>query len=177
MEEYRKEIILEEVMKEHGSDLVRLAFNYVKDKETAKDMVQNTFIKCYENLDNFRYDSSIKTWLYRITINQCKDYLRSWHYRKVKAKSFFGSAVTSFLPSAEDKVIRDSESEEIKDFIFSLPKNYREVMFLYYYESLSIREIAEVTGLKVNTVKTRMKRAKQRLKILIEEANIYGEQV
>ncbi|WP_186577168.1 sigma-70 family RNA polymerase sigma factor [Aquibacillus kalidii] len=174
MEKSGKEDILEEIMIEHGSDLVRLAFNYVKDKETAKDMVQNTFIKCYQNLDNFRFDSSIKTWLYRITINQCKDYLRSWNYRKVHVKSFFGSAITSFLPSTEDKVIKDSEHEEMKNFIISLPQNYREVVFLYYYKSLSIGEISEVTELNINTVKTRLSRAKQRLKILIEEADIYG---
>lgn len=174
MEKGRKEDILAEIMMEHGSDLVRLAFNYVKDKETAKDMVQNTFIKCYENMDNFRFDSSVKTWLYRITINQCKDYLRSWHYRKVHAKSSFGSNIISFFPSTEDKVVKDSEHEEMKDLIFSLPKNYREVIFLYYYKSLSIGEIAEVTKLNINTVKTRLKRAKQRLKVLIEEANVYG---
>ncbi|WP_112181140.1 sigma-70 family RNA polymerase sigma factor [Paraliobacillus zengyii] len=174
MGENEKEYLLEEIMLEHGSELVRLAFNYVKDKETAKDMVQNTFIKCYENLDDFHFDSSIKTWLYRITINQCKDYLRSWHYRKVHAKSLFGSSITGLLPTTEDKVIRDSEHEEMKGFIFSLPKNYREVIFLYYYKSLSIGEIAEVTDLNINTVKTRLSRAKQRLKTLIEEANIYG---
>ncbi|MGM8365516.1 sigma-70 family RNA polymerase sigma factor [Virgibacillus sp. W0181] len=174
MEEGKKEDILEKIMIEHGSDLVRLAFSYVKDKETAKDMVQNTFIKCYENLGDFRFESSIKTWLYRITINQCKDYLRSWHYRKVQAKSFLESTITSFLPSVEDKVITNTEQEEMKGFIFSLPDNYREVIFLYYYKSLSIDEIAGVTDLNTNTVKTRLRRAKQRLKVLIEEANVYG---
>ncbi|MFD1362878.1 sigma-70 family RNA polymerase sigma factor [Lentibacillus salinarum] len=174
MEDREKEGILERIMIEHGSDLVRLAFSYVKDKETAKDMVQNTFIKCYENLDNFRFESSIKTWLYRITINQCKDYLRSWHFRKVQARSFLESAMGSFLPSAEDKMIKNTEDEEMKSLIFSLSKNYREVIILYYYKSLSINEIAEVTELNTNTVKTRLRRAKQRLKILIEEANAYG---
>ncbi|WP_010648762.1 sigma-70 family RNA polymerase sigma factor [Oceanobacillus massiliensis] len=174
MENGRKEDTLEEIMIEHGSDLVRLAYNYVKDKETAKDMVQNTFIKCYENLDEFRYDSSIKTWLYRITINQCKDYLRSWHYRKVQTKEVLDNAIKPLLLTPEDKAIRKSEQEKIKDFIFSLPKNYREVIFLYYYKSLSIGEIAEVAELNTNTVKTRLRRAKQKLKILMEEANVYG---
>lgn len=97
MEESLKEKLLEEIMLEHGSDLVRLAFSYVKDKETAKDMVQNTFIKCYENLDGFRYESSLKTWLYRITINQCKDYLKSWNYRKVQVKSILEGAIKPFF--------------------------------------------------------------------------------
>lgn len=174
MEKGTKEEILGEIMLEHGNPLVRLAFSYVKDKETAKDMVQNTFIKCYENLDEFRYDSSIKTWLYRITINQCKDYLGSWNYRKVHAKSVLGSTITSFLTSPEDKVIKGFEKKELKDCILSLPQKYREVIFLYYYESLTIDEIAEVTQINNNTVKTRLRRAKQKMKILIEEANVYG---
>ncbi|WP_164669795.1 sigma-70 family RNA polymerase sigma factor [Virgibacillus doumboii] len=169
-----KEIILEKIMVEHGSDLVRLAFTYVKDKETAKDIVQNTFIKCYENLDNFRCESTLKTWLYRITINECKDYLRSWHHRKVQAKSFIQETVNSILPSAEDKVIRESENQEIKKFVFSLPKIYREVIYLYYYKSFIIEEIAEVTDLSINTVKTRLRRGRQKLKSIMEEGDIYG---
>lgn len=173
MEEGKKVQILERIMIEYGSDLVRLAFSYVKDTETAKDMVQNTFIKCYENLDRFRFESSIKTWLYRITINQCKDYLRSWHYRKVQARSFLEKAVGTLLPSAEEKVMNKTEAEEMKRMIFSLSKQYREVIFLYYYKSFSIKEISEITGLNTNTVKTRLRRAKQKLKILIEEGDVY----
>ncbi|CDO02621.1 RNA polymerase sigma factor [Oceanobacillus picturae] len=171
--ESSKEEILEEVMGKHGGELVRLAFNYVKDNETAKDMVQNTFIKCYENLDNFRSDSAMKTWLYRITINQCKDYLRSWHYRKVHARSLVGSAFNSLLPSTEDEVIKESEQEEMKKLIFSLPPKYREVIFLFYYKSFSLGEISEITDLKINTIKTRLSRGRQKLKNLMEEATIY----
>lgn len=174
MRKEEKEEILEEIMIEHGSDLVRLAFNYVKDKETAKDMVQNTFVKCYQNMEKFRHDSSIKTWLYRITINQCKDYLRSWHYRKVQTKSAFDNLVKPFLALTEEKVIQDSEAEEMKGIIFSLPKDYRIVIYLYYYKSLTINEIAEVTDQNHNTVKTKLSRARKKLKILIEEAGIYG---
>lgn len=174
MESSKKEAILEEVMIEHGDDLVRLAFNYVKDKETAKDMVQNTFIKCYEHLDTFRNDASLKTWLYRITINQCKDYLRSWHYRMVKSKNVLESTIRAFTQSPDENVIQDSEAERVKDAIHSLPKNYSEVIYLYYYKYLSIPEISEVTGLNRNTVKTRLKRARQKLKILMKEADIYG---
>ncbi|SDM12326.1 sigma-70 family RNA polymerase sigma factor [Sediminibacillus halophilus] len=175
MEKGAKEDLLEEIMLKHGDDLVRLAFNYVKDKETAKDMVQNSFIKCYENLDEFRYDSTIKTWLYRITVNQCKDYLRSWHYRKVKTKSVFVHALKSISSLTENEVIKKSESEEMKSLMFSLPESYREVIYLYYYKDLSIPEIAEVTNLNPNTVKTRLRRGKQRMKRLLEEAEVYGE--
>lgn len=174
MIESRKDILLEQIMIDHGNELVRLAFNYVKDKETAKDIVQNTFIKCYKHLDNFRYESSLKTWLYRITINECKDYLKSWHFRMVKAKDFVQEAAKSLSSSTEDKVIKESENLRIKHIIFSLPPIYREVIYLYYYESLLIEEIAEVTELNVNTIKTRLRRAKQKLKTKMEEEGIYG---
>ncbi|MFD2629652.1 sigma-70 family RNA polymerase sigma factor [Oceanobacillus kapialis] len=172
--ERTKEEILEEIMKEHGGELVRLAFHYVKDNETAKDMVQSTFIKCYENIDDFRFDSSIKTWLYRITINQCKDYLKSWYYRKVHVKNLFENVVTSFSPSTEEQVVKDSEHEEMKNLIFSLPQKYREVIFLFYYKSFSLEEIAQLTELNLNTVKTRLSRGKKRLKSLMEEGNVHG---
>lgn len=174
MDREEKDFLLEKVMIEYGNELVRLAFSYVKDSETAKDMVQNTFIKCYKNLETFRFDAQIKTWLYRITINECKDYLKSWNYKMVQAKSFLNETAKSILPSTEKIVIDKYNNEEIKDTIFSLPKIYREVVYLYYYDSLSTKEIAEVLDIPVNTVKTRFRRAKQRLKPMIKEAELNG---
>lgn len=169
-----KDFILEKWMIEYGNELVRLAFSYVKDVEIAKDMVQNTFIKCYKNLDSFRFDAQVKTWLYRITINECKDYLKSWHYKMVQVKSFMNEAAKSIYPSTEKIVINKYNNEEIKNTIFSLPKVYREVVYLYYYDSLKTEEIANVLDIPVNTVKTRLRRAKQRLESMIEEVEMNG---
>jgi len=169
-----KDFLLEKVMIDYGNELVRLAFSYVKDAEIAKDLVQNTFIKCYKNLESFRFDAQIKTWLYRITINECKDYLKSWHYKMVQVKSFINETTKSIIPSTEKTVIEKYNKEEIKDTIFSLPKVYREVVYLYYYDSLTSEEIASVLGIPVNTVKTRLRRAKQRLGSLIKEAEVNG---
>jgi len=169
-----KDFILEKIMIEYGNELVRLAFSYVKDTEIAKDMVQNTFIKCYKNLDSFRFDAQIKTWLYRITINECKDYLKSWNYKMVQVKSFINETAKSILPSTEKTVIDKYNNEEIKDTIFSLPKVYREVVYLYYYNALKTEEIGIVLDIPVNTVKTRLRRAKQRLESMIKEAELNG---
>jgi len=166
------DFILEKLMIDYGNELVRLAFSYVKDAEIAKDMVQNTFIKCYKNLDSFRFDAQIKTWLYRITINECKDYLKSWNYKMVHVKSFINETAKSILPSTEKTVLDKYNNEEIKDKIFSLPKVYREVVYLYYYDSLTTEEIANVLDVSVNTVKTRLRRAKQRLESMIKEAEV-----
>ncbi len=169
-----KDYLLEKVMIEYGTELVRLAFTYVRDTEIAKDIVQNTFIKCYKNLDSFRFDAQIKTWLYRITINECKDYLKSWNNKMVQVKSFISETAKSILPSTENAVMEKYNNEKIKDIILSLPKVYREVVYLYYYDSLKTDEIAEVLGIPVNTVKTRLRRAKQRLESMIKEAELNG---
>ncbi|MFJ5765786.1 sigma-70 family RNA polymerase sigma factor [Lysinibacillus sp. NPDC093210] len=174
MDREEKDFLLEKIMIEYGNELVRLAFSYVKDSETAKDLVQNAFIKCYKSLDSFRFDAQIKTWLYRITINECKDYLKSWHYKMVQVKSFISETAKSIHPSTEKMVIDKYKNEEIKDTIFSLPKVYREVVYLYYFDSLKSEEIAEILDVPVNTVKTRLRRAKQRLELIIKEAELNG---
>ncbi|MEH6990907.1 sigma-70 family RNA polymerase sigma factor [Cytobacillus firmus] len=174
MDREEQDYILEKMMIEYGDGLVRLAFSYVKDAELAKDMVQNTFIKCYKNLDSFRFDAQLKTWLYRITINECKDYLRSWNYRMVQVRSFINETTKSILPSTEKSVITKYDNDEMKENIYSLPKMYREVIYLYYYESLSTEEIANVLDTSVNTVKTRLRRARHKLKSIIKEAEFYG---
>lgn len=174
MDKEEKDFLLEKVMIEYGNELVRLAFSYVKDTGTAKDIVQNTFIKCYENLGGFRFDSQIKTWLYRITINECKDYLKSWNYKMIQVKSFINESAKSILPSTEKTVIDKFSHQEMKESIFSLPKVYREVIYLYYYDSLNTEEIANILGISVNTVKTRLRRAKKRLESIIKEAELNG---
>jgi len=174
LDKEEKDYILEKMMIDYGNELVRLAFSYVKDVEIAKDMVQNSFIKCYKNMESFQYDAHIKTWLYRITINECKDYLKSWNYKMVQVKSFIHETAKSIIPSTEKTVIDKYNNEKIKDTIFSLPKIYREVVYLYYYNSLTTEEIAKVLGISVNTVKTRLRRAKQRLHLVIKEAELNG---
>lgn len=172
MDKSEKDYVLEKIMIEYGNELVRLAFSYVKDTEIAKDMVQNTFIKCYKNLDSFRFDAQIKTWLYRITINESKDYLKSWNYKMVQVRNFINETARSILPSIEKTVIDKYNNEEMKENIYSLPKVYREVIYLYYYDSLKAEEIANVLDIPVNTVKTRLRRAKQRLESMLKEAEL-----
>lgn len=174
MDKHDKDRLLETFMIEYGDELVRLAYTYVRDKETAKDLIQNTFIKCYEHVERFRYDASVKTWLYRIAINECKDYLKSWHYRKIKAVQTVEEMSKSLVLTTEKAVVEKTNNEQLKMLVDDLPRSYREVILLYYYHSLSIKEIVEATGLKENTVKTRLRRARQRLKLKVKEAEIYG---
>ena len=92
----------------------------------------------------------------------------------VQVKSFVNETAKSILPSTEKTVIDKYKNDEIKDTIFSLPKVYREVVYLYYYDSLKTEEISEVLDIPVNTVKTRLRRAKHRLESMIKEAEFNG---
>ncbi len=174
MSENEKDLLLEKVMLEYGDQLARLAYSYVKEREIAKDLVQNTFVKCYTKLENFRHESTIKTWLYRITINECKDYLKSWSYKKSRMMELY-SANKNISLSSEEEAMEKWEKGRVKSTIFTLPPKYREMIFLYYYEELTMEEIAELLGLSISTVKTRISRGRERLKLEMERNKIYEQ--
>ncbi|MBS3678977.1 sigma-70 family RNA polymerase sigma factor [Ornithinibacillus massiliensis] len=164
-----REQIIDDLMHHHGDDILHLVYTYVKDRTIAEDLTQEIFIKCYEKLDQFKQQSSIKTWAFRVASNHCKDYLRSWHYRKV----ILNEKVLDYIPSkskqVEDVVITKSEDNRLANAVMSIPVKYREVVFLHYYKELSLAEISTITGVNINTLKTRLKRAKELLKKKMEE--------
>ncbi|WP_404349288.1 sigma-70 family RNA polymerase sigma factor [Sutcliffiella horikoshii] len=174
MNENKRDQLLEKVMLEYGDQLARLAYAYVKEEEIAKDLVQNTFIKCYTKITGFRHESTIKTWLYRITINECKDYLKSWAYKKSRMMDFYYGDRSSAL-SSEEEALKKWEEGRMKRSIFTLPPKYREIIFLYYYEELTMEEIAELLGLPISTVKSRITRGRERLKQEVERREIYEQ--
>ncbi|MGY3714722.1 sigma-70 family RNA polymerase sigma factor [Sutcliffiella cohnii] len=173
MDNIEKDSLLETMMITYGDQLTRLAYSYVRDKEIAKDLVQDVFIKSYINWEKFRHESSVKTWLYRITINTAKDYLKSWSYRKLKVSELY-QFNTKSNASSEDEALHNWEKNNVKHTIFDLPTKYREVIFLYYYEEFTIKEISELMNIPMSTVKTRLGRGKSKLKEKLERAEIVG---
>jgi RNA polymerase sigma-70 factor, ECF subfamily len=165
-----REHIIDQLMQEYSDNILHLVYSYVKNRTTAEDLTQEIFLKCYEKLNQFNQQATIKTWLYRIASNHCKDYLRSWHYRKIT----FSDKILDYIPSkskqVEEEVISNSEENILTNAVINLPLKYREVVFLHYYEELSLADISKITTVNINTLKTRLKRAKELLKDkLIEE--------
>ncbi|EAD5531524.1 sigma-70 family RNA polymerase sigma factor [Listeria monocytogenes] len=158
------EQIISQLMDNYSDDVLHLVFSYVKNRTTAEDLTQEIFIKCYEKLDQFNNKSSIKTWLYRIAINHCKDYLGSWHYRKLN----FNDKIWDYLPSkskhVEEEIISKDVANSLMSAVMDLPVKYREVVFLHYYEELPLANISKITGVNSNTLKTRLKQARELLK-------------
>ncbi|MDL4842446.1 sigma-70 family RNA polymerase sigma factor [Aquibacillus rhizosphaerae] len=159
-----KEQIIDQVMQEYSDGILYLVFTYVKNRATAEDLTQEIFIKCYEKLDQFNKQASIKTWVYRIASNHCKDYLGSWHYRKIKLNEKVWDYIPSKSKQVEEEVISKNQENSLSRAIMALPIKYREVVFLHYYEELSLEEISKVTTININTIKTRLKRAKELLR-------------
>ncbi|MBL2480401.1 sigma-70 family RNA polymerase sigma factor, partial [Klebsiella pneumoniae] len=100
-------------------------------------------------------NSNLKTWLWRIAINHCKDYLKSWYNKKVIVTEDGFTYMESQKESVEQIVIQNAEDSRLASAVMSLPIKYREVIYLFYYEELSIKEIATVIEVKENTIKTR----------------------
>ncbi|MCP1160764.1 MULTISPECIES: sigma-70 family RNA polymerase sigma factor [Bacillus] len=163
--------IITGIMKNYGTELSILAYSYVKDVEVSKDIIQNVFIKCYIHYHTFEKRSSIKTWLYRITINQCKDYLKSQYIRRMFLQN--SSIKQTSYHTPETITIDKLDDEQVVAEIMSLSKKYREVLILRYIHELEAREIAEVLSVSVETVKTRIRRGKNKLLPKLREEFLY----
>lgn len=164
MSEYEKERYIEFLIDTYGESLTRLAYTYVKDFARSEDIIQEVFLTCFLKLNTIEGDQSVvKSWLYKITINKCLDYLRSWSHRNLQINNFFHNLIAKKEDSPELKLVQDTVNKEIANLIVSLPIKYREILILFYYEDLSLNEIGEIVSLSPNAAKTRLYRARKML--------------
>lgn len=165
---------IEVLVDDYWISVKKLAYTYVKDWSLAEDITQEVFIKCYNNLERFRGESSYKTWLYKITVNRCKDEFRSKWYRTLNFLSgTMGKTVNSSI-SAEQSFLEEDERQEFYELVLALPMKYREVIILFYYEEMSLDEIHNLLETNINTVKSRLKRGKLFLKNMVEGGSFNG---
>ncbi|QKS69908.1 sigma-70 family RNA polymerase sigma factor [Paenalkalicoccus suaedae] len=162
--EHDKDVLLDHMMHQYGDGILHLAYTYVKNEATAEDLTQEIFVKSYQKLHQFKQQSSLKTWLYRIASNHCKDYVKSFHHRKMIVHDKLFDALPSATKQVEETVIQTSEEHTLANAVMHLPLKYREVIHMHYYEDMSLAEIHDVTSVNINTLKTRLKRAKDLLK-------------
>jgi len=162
------ESLLDEMMSLYGQDILQLVYSYVKDAVVAEDLTQEIFIKCYKSLSTYNQQSNIRTWLWRIAINHCKDYRKSWYFRKVSTAE--DEQEWTSADNVEEEVIQQDEDRQLAVAVMELPIQYRELIYLHYFQEMKLKEISEITGVKLGTVKTRMRQAKKRLKTYWEES-------
>ena len=153
--------IIENLISLHGNDVLRIATAYTRNPDISEDIFQEVFIKVAQNINKFEKRSSEKSWIIRITINTCKDYLKSSWNKKVVPMDVIETNSDIFT---EDSIIKE---------ILKLPIKYKEVLLLYYYQDLLTSDIAKILNIPEPSVRTRLRRAreliKEKLKIVLED--------
>ena len=152
------EIQLSNAMKTCGDTVYRLALCRMQNKTDAEDVYQDVFLRLMkQDVDSWDVEH-MKAWLIRVSINLCKNHLRSVKIRKI-------------VPLEEDIPFFDQrEDNDLLKVVFTLPEKYRIPIHLFYYESYSIKEIGNILDMPEATVKIRLKRAREKLgKILNKE--------
>lgn len=137
------------------ADMVRrICLLYLKNYHDTEDIFQNVFLKyCLYNKE-FQNDEHEKAWIICVTINACKDFLKSFYHNNVMPLEM----VHDMIPDA------DSEQSAVLEAVLSLPKKYKDTVYLFYYEGYTASEISRITGKKENTVYTLLARARKLLK-------------
>ncbi|MGG0718123.1 sigma-70 family RNA polymerase sigma factor [Robertmurraya massiliosenegalensis] len=160
--------LIGELIELYGQQIQRIIYSFVKDQYTSEDLTQETFISAYQSLREYRGDSKVYTWLYRIAINKAKDHLKSTWLKRVYYNL---PEQLKSIDSTELTVINKITELEIIDKILSLPIKYREVILLYYIEEFSVKEISGILNLQEDTIRTRMRRARRQLSKILKEGN------
>ena len=168
-----KKEVLEYLMKRFGNKVLKLSYYYVRDRYLAEDIAQEVFCKVYEKLDSFRGDSSYYTWIYRITVNKCCDFLTSASFKRLLPWGDLSTIERQRRQADTNRLLEQVEGGELFSKVMDLPIKYRMAVVLYYFEQMTTVEIAEVLGLKESTVRTRLCRAREMLKkTLAGEENV-----
>ncbi|MFC7062850.1 sigma-70 family RNA polymerase sigma factor [Halobacillus seohaensis] len=155
---------INKIVENHYASLLRTARCYVKETMTAEDMVQEALLKAYERFDSFKKGNSMKAWVFRIMINHCKDYLRSYSNRNVtpwEDQWLFNTE--SNVQNPLEIIVEKEEYDHIHEAIDHLKPDYHEAVHLYYFNDLSVKQMSHVLHMNENTLKTRMKRARDYL--------------
>ena len=147
---------LERLILEHEVSLKRLCYFYLHDRALAEDAVQETFLKAYRFLKDFRGEANERTYLTRIAINTCKDMLRTGWLRHMDRR-----VTPEELPARQET---DPYHREVAAAVMNLPWKLREVTLLYYYQGMTMPEIAEILHISQPAVTGRLKRAREHLK-------------
>jgi RNA polymerase sigma-70 factor (ECF subfamily) len=164
------EMAFREIVERYQSKVFSIIYGILRNHNDAEDIAQQVFTKVYFSIRNFDFRSSLLTWIYKITVNECYDYLRKKKVRKLVYESDF----------TEEDALRMENSETARDpkrpvdvtlaqrdlalkLLSRLPEEERTLLLLKEVEGHSVEELAEMTGINENTIKVKLFRARQKL--------------
>ena len=154
---------LDRIYEEHSRPIYYLALRMLGDPTQAEDATHDVFLKAYRKLGDFKGNSSIRTWLYRITINHCQNLLQTWHRRHIHATD--DEAVWERAAGSAESPLRVLETKElgqrIQKALDALSEEYRLLLLLVADEKLSYEEIGALTGQTSDAVRGKLHRARK----------------
>lgn len=145
---------------EYQNLVYRIAVSIIKDAQLAEDIMQDVFVTLHYNADHIRDKSKIKTWLIRATVNRSIDFTRKFHRVVALPSDFFEQQSSSALSDPAGEMDKKELVLEIREGISSLPADLKVLVVLYYYLEMPQKDISEVMETPLNTVKTRLRRAR-----------------
>mgnify|MGYP001037560742 FL=1 len=150
-ERSKTDVSSDEVIRKYFDMVYKLALSQTKNQTFAEDVTQDVFVRFIQNKDKFESEEHIKAWLIRVTINCSKSVFMSSWFKKT-------------VPLEEDLTFDSPEKSDVYFAVQVLPLKYRTVIHLFYYEDMSVREIAESIDVKESTVKSHLHRGRMLLK-------------
>lgn len=160
---------LRDVIAAFGERITAVVSGILRDRDAVEDVVQESFTKAFYRIASFKGGSSLYTWLYRVAVNGAKDYIKS--RRRRPAASFDDLPGRGALPASEAPLMEGLERRElrlrVRRAIAALPTRFRTVLALREIEGMTYNEIADVLGLSLGTVESRLFRARRRLRALL----------
>lgn len=159
-----EEDIFDELVHRHKEKVRNIVYLTLNERDSADDIAQDVFITVYRSLKNFRFESQFTTWLYRITVNKCKDHLR----RKAVRRIIIPFKDNQEDPGYEISPENSNTSEIVRNAISKLPDKMRIPLVLKDIEGFSYQEIAETMQCEIGTVKSRIFRAREGLKKILQ---------
>ena len=163
------------LVKEHGDRIYNLALMKSNQVTLAEDITQETFIRVYKGLNNFRNEAQIGTWIYRIALNVCHTFMmkESRISKPLQALDEDGSSeIADEHSNVQDLFISDSKKHLVRKAISALPPKQSDVITLYYLREFKYTEVATIMDIPINTVKSHLRRAKDNLRQIIQEVEL-----
>jgi RNA polymerase sigma-70 factor (ECF subfamily) len=170
----------ERLVAEHSGDVYALLYRLTTDPEEARDLTQETFLRAFQSIDRFRGDSTLKTWIYRIAINQARNRWRWWRRRKRdvtvsldatdehRDTPLAATLASDNSPSPEQETLAHEREAQLRDALQGLRRSYREAVILRDVEGFSYEEIARTLQISIGTVKSRISRGRLELRHQLE---------
>jgi RNA polymerase sigma-70 factor, ECF subfamily len=154
-----------ELVKRHQKGLLRMSLRFVKDLDTAEDVVQESFIKAFEKLHSFEGRASFKSWLFQIAVNNARNRIRDSRKNMMDIEN----VQLAVGAEAESGMVHNAVAGMLQEEVDKLPDRQRTALVLRVYEDLSFKEIAEIMGCPYDTAKANYRHALMKLREVFDE--------